>query len=68
MAITLDLSISETMRLYPQTIGVFKKWRMECPACVGADTESIESGALMHGLDPEEILAALNRAVEENPR
>lgn len=68
MVITKDLSIAETMRRWPKTIAVFRKRNMECLACMGADAESIESGALMHGYDPEEILRELNQAVGESPR
>jgi hybrid cluster-associated redox disulfide protein len=62
-AITRDMTIAETLRRHPKTIAVFKRLHMECLACMGAENESIESGALMHGLEPEDLLKELNQAV-----
>jgi hybrid cluster-associated redox disulfide protein len=41
---------------------------MGCVGCVGESMESIEDGARMHGVDPEAVLADLNklRPLEEN--
>jgi hypothetical protein len=33
---------------------------------MGAVMESIESGARMHGMEPDELVDDLNRLVEEN--
>jgi hypothetical protein len=34
---------------------------MGCSLCIGAQLESIESGAIMHAVDPEAVVAELNR-------
>jgi hypothetical protein len=34
---------------------------MGCSLCIGAELESIESGAIMHAVDADAIVAELNR-------
>lgn len=63
MAITRKTTIAEIIRRYPGTVKVFKKYNMGCTGCMGAETENIESGALMHGLNPLKLLRELNRVI-----
>ncbi len=65
MQITKEMPINEVLRLYPHTARIFVKYNMGCLGCMGATAESIESGALMHGLDINEILKELNKIIEE---
>jgi len=51
--------------MYPQTKRIFTKYNMGCLGCMGATAETIEIGALMHGLDINEILTELNKIIEE---
>ncbi|MBI3599788.1 MAG: DUF1858 domain-containing protein [Nitrospinae bacterium] len=66
MQITKEMPINEVLRLYPQTARVFVKYNMGCLGCMGATAEPIESGALMHGLDINEILNELNKIIKED--
>src|SRR3989304_2981663 len=56
MNITKEMSINDCLKMYPQTKTVFTKYNMGCLGCMGASAESIENGAMMHGLDITEIL------------
>jgi hybrid cluster-associated redox disulfide protein len=60
MKVTKETIIEEVLRAHPQAIQVLMKHNMGCVACMGATQESIEQGALMHGIDPEPIVKELN--------
>lgn len=64
--ITREMSIFETITLYPQTREIFKKHGMHCLECMGATAESIAAGAKMHGIDLEKLLAELNQSIRSN--
>jgi len=48
------------MRLYPECIDILNRYGMPCQGCMGADTGTIEEGAIMHDVDIEKLLAELN--------
>ncbi len=62
--ITKDTIFLEMLQSYPETAKVLKKYNLACVGCMGAQSEPIELGAINHGLDPVELLAALNAAVK----
>ena len=55
------MSILDALEADPRARQVFERWGMGCSLCIGAQLESIESGAIMHGVDPDEIVAELDR-------
>lgn len=61
--ITKDMTFLQMLRTYPQTAGVLKKYSLSCASCMGAKNEPIDLGAINHGLDPQELLADLNAAI-----
>jgi len=63
--VTKEMTIGDVMAAYPETEEVFKThFGQGCFTCPGAKVESIAFGATMHNLDPEVIVADLNRAIE----
>jgi hybrid cluster-associated redox disulfide protein len=56
-----DMAILEALELHPQAREVFARHDMACCLCVGADVETIEAGAIMHGVDADTVVEALNR-------
>lgn len=58
---TKQMSILEALESHPGARDVFARWGMGCSLCIGAQLESIESGAIMHAVDPEAVVAELNR-------
>ncbi len=60
MTITKDMSIMEVVQRYPDTMMVFMYAGMGCFGCHAAQFENIEEGALVHGIDPDKLVAALN--------
>ena len=64
MAITKDMSILDVVQKYPDTVDVFVNAGMGCLGCAAAHFENIEQGAMAHGINADELVADLNKAVE----
>lgn len=63
MAITKDMAISYVVREYPQTAQVFMEYGMGCLGCAAARFENIEQGAVVHGIDVDALINALNETI-----
>ncbi len=61
--ITLDMTIEEVVREYPQTVPVFFKHGLACAGCHAARFENIQQGAMAHGIVVERLLEDLNKVV-----
>lgn len=61
--ITRDMIIGDIINSYPQTLQVFKQYRLECYECQIADLETIEHGAGVHKVAIDELMDALNRCI-----
>ena len=64
MKITKDMNIIEVVQRYPDTMMVFMYAGMGCFGCHAAQFETIEEGALAHGIDVDKLVEALNEVVE----
>ena len=51
----------EALQANPRAREVFVAFGMGCTGCMGVSMETIEDGAKMHGIDPEMVLAELNK-------
>ena len=60
MQITKDMNIIEVIQRYPDTAMVFMYAGMGCFGCHAAQFETIEEGALAHGIDADKLVEALN--------
>lgn len=61
--ITRDSVIADIIRVYPQTIAVFRSFGMGCLGCPSSAGEAVTQAAEIHGLNVEEILQALNEVI-----
>jgi hybrid cluster-associated redox disulfide protein len=61
MRFTKDMSIFEALEAAPAARDVFESHGMACCLCIGAQSESIEAGAILHQVDPDAVVAELNR-------
>lgn len=59
-----DMTFNEVLRAYPDTVKVFRKYGMNCFGCLGAEAESIEYGAVAHGINVEQLVEDLNKALK----
>ena len=58
--ITSDMTIASVMRLDPEVAPVFMSFGMHCLYCPHASAESIADASVVHGVDPDELVKALN--------
>lgn len=61
--ITKNMSITEAVQKYPQTVSIFTLYGMHCLGCAAARFENIEQGALAHGIDVDALINDLNKAI-----
>ncbi|MDF2594649.1 MAG: disulfide oxidoreductase [Clostridia bacterium] len=61
--ITRDKSITDIIEEFPKTVEVFLKYGMHCFGCMAARFENVEQGALAHGIDVDQLMNDLNKAV-----
>ena len=61
--ITKGMTFAEVMTLFPETMPVFLEHSMACFGCPMAMSETVEQGAIAHGLNPDKLVAELNKAI-----
>ncbi|MDI6689980.1 MAG: DUF1858 domain-containing protein [Actinomycetota bacterium] len=68
MQFNKEMRIREALLAHPRAREIFIKHGMGCIACVAATMESIEIGALMHGVDVDAIVKDLNdlESIDDN--
>lgn len=62
--VTKDMTFMEVMRMNPEVVKVLGSFNLGCVGCMGAQHETLEQGATAHGLDVDELVAALNAVFE----
>ena len=58
--ITKDMNFAEILEKNPDAAEVLFKSGMHCIGCGMAMFETLEQGAMVHGLDPDKIVAEIN--------
>lgn len=66
MTITKDTAIEEVVSNYPETMMVFMKHGLHCVGCHVSAFESIEQGAMVHGIDAGALVADLNKVISQS--
>ena len=62
--VTKDANILALLQQYPELTAILKSKGMACSKCMGASTETIEQGVLIHGLDLVEVLNEINDIIK----
>lgn len=52
--------MADVLKMHPDAINVLNSFGLCCSECSGAKHESVQQGAINHGLDVNELLAKLN--------
>lgn len=65
MAITKDSIIGDVLDKYPATAPLFLQMGMHCLGCPASRGESIAEACMVHGADPDALIAAINKAIGE---
>ena len=65
--VTKDMTFGELLGAYyekcPQIVEVLMQAGMGCIGCPHSQMESIEDGAMRHGIDPDLLVAKLNATI-----
>ena len=64
--ITKDTGIIEAVQNHPEILQVFAEYGLGCVGCMAARVETLEQGAAAHGIDIDELVADLNKAIADN--
>ena len=64
--ITKDTGIIEAVQNHPEILQVFAEYGLGCVGCMAARFETLEQGAAAHGIDIDELVADLNKAIANN--
>ncbi len=59
--ITKDMTIGEVIRIKENAPEILMSFGMGCIGCPSAQAESIEDAAMVHGLNLETLMEALNK-------
>ena len=62
--ITKDMTIGEILRINANMAGVLMAGGMHFVGCPSSQGETLEEAAMVHGIDPELLLARLNAFME----
>ncbi|MHA1615076.1 MAG: DUF1858 domain-containing protein [Candidatus Thorarchaeota archaeon] len=60
-----NMSIAEVVMKWPETAGAFMENGLHCYGCAAARFETIEQGAMAHGVDPEKLIEAINDSIKK---
>ena len=60
MEVTKDMMIGELIRKKPEAVEVLMSFGMGCVGCPSSQMESLEEAAMVHGLELNKLMAALN--------
>lgn len=55
-----DMTIGETLRERPQSAEILMSFGMGCVGCPSAQAETLEEAAIVHGINLEALIEALN--------
>ncbi|WP_093369811.1 DUF1858 domain-containing protein [Tindallia magadiensis] len=61
MSVKKTMTIGEILRKDPQYATKLMQFGMGCIGCPSAQTESLEEAALVHGVDADRLVDALNK-------
>lgn len=62
--ITKDMTFHEILQINSEMPKILASFNLGCVGCLGAMSETLAQGAKAHGLDADEILAALNKSLQ----
>jgi hybrid cluster-associated redox disulfide protein len=63
--ISKEMSFAEILQKYPETVDILLKEGMSCVGCPLAMQESLQEGAIAHGINPEKLVNKLNKKLKQ---
>ena len=65
MKVTKETNLLDMLSAYPQTKQVLKEYDLNCFNCFGSVFEDVETIARANEIDVEELVAELNRLIDQ---
>ena len=62
--ISKKMTIGQLLAAYPEIAPILMRMGMHCLGCPSAQAESLEEAAMVHGMDPDVLVARLNNFLE----
>lgn len=62
--VTKEMLIGEALQLDPNMAAILMREGMHCIGCPSSQGESLEEAALVHGMNPDVLVARLNNFLE----
>jgi hybrid cluster-associated redox disulfide protein len=60
-SVTGDILVGNLVNEHPELLDTLMEVGMHCVGCPASQMESLNDAAMVHGLDPEAVVAALNK-------
>ena len=61
-----SMNFSELIERYPQAVEVLMNEGMHCIGCAASAFETIEQGAIMHGIDSDKLVEKINKKLAKH--
>ena len=66
MTISKDMTIGELIRTDENIVPILMRAGMHCIGCPSAQGESLEEAAMVHGIDPDDLVNDINDFIEHD--
>jgi len=64
--ITKEMTFMEVMNKDPKAAWVLMEHGMQCAGCGMAANETLEQGAMAHGIDPDKLIEEINKKIRKS--
>lgn len=66
--ISKKLTFAEIIQKHPEVCEIFLEKGMHCIGCPMSQQETLEQGAIVHGINPDELVDELNKKLEKGKK
>ena len=67
MDVNKNTTINEILNAYPEAVRFFNERQMSCSSCFAVNFDTLENGALMHGLEVHTLIDQLKQFLKTLP-
>ena len=67
MDVNKNTTINEILNAYPEAVRFFKEKQMACSSCFAVKFDTLENGALMHGMEVNTLIDQLEQFLKTLP-
>ena len=64
--ITKEMTIGEILAINPMVAPILMEIGMHCLGCPSSQMETIEEAAMVHGLDPDDLVVEINTFIDHD--